>query len=37
MVGYLTNIYCQTVGHLIENLLKKSNAHMPDAPPHSGA
>ena len=35
MVGCLTNIYCSTVGHLIENLLKKSNApHMPDpAPP----
>ena len=33
MVGYLTNIYCPTVGHLIENLLKKSNApHMPDPP-----
>jgi hypothetical protein len=30
MVGHLTNIYCPTVGHLIENLLKKSNApHMP--------
>jgi hypothetical protein len=23
MMGYLTNIYCPTVGHLIENLLKK--------------
>ena len=34
MVGYLTNIYWPTVGHLIENLLKKSNApHMPDPPP----
>jgi hypothetical protein len=38
MVGFLTNIYCPTVGHLIENLLKKSNApvrtpHMPDPPP----
>jgi hypothetical protein len=35
MVGYgLTNIYYPTVGHLIENLLKKSNAPcMPD--PHS--
>jgi hypothetical protein len=34
MVGYLTNIYCPTVGHLIENLLKKSNAlPMPDPPP----
>ena len=33
-VGYLTNIYCPTVGHLIENLLKKSNAPpMPDPPP----
>ena len=33
MVGYLTNIYCPTVGHLIENLLKKSNApHMSDPP-----
>jgi hypothetical protein len=32
-VGYLTNIYCPTVGHLIENLLKKSNAPpMPDPP-----
>jgi hypothetical protein len=31
MVGYLTNIYCPTVGHLIENLLKKSNA--PPMPP----
>jgi hypothetical protein len=31
MVVYLTNIYCPTVGHLIENLLKKSNApHMPN-------
>jgi hypothetical protein len=31
MLGYLTNIYCPTVGHLIENLLKKSNAlHMSD-------
>ena len=31
MVGYLTNIYCPTVGHLIENLIKKSNApHMSD-------
>jgi hypothetical protein len=30
MVGCLTNIYYLTVGHLIENLLKKSNApHMP--------
>jgi hypothetical protein len=28
MVGHLTNIYCPTVGHLIENLLKKSNAHL---------
>ena len=38
MVGYLTNIYCPTVGHLIENLLKKSNAPpMPDPPPPSGA
>ena len=35
--GHLTNIYCPTVGHLIENLLKKSNAPpMPDPPP-SGA
>jgi hypothetical protein len=34
MVGYLTNIYCPTVGHLIENLLKKTNAPpMPDTPP----
>jgi hypothetical protein len=33
MVGYLTNIYCPTVGHLIDNLLKKSNAPpMPDPP-----
>ena len=33
MVGYLTNIYCPTVGHLIENLIKKSNApHMSDTP-----
>jgi hypothetical protein len=33
MVGCLTNIYCPTVGHLIENLLKKSNApHMLDPP-----
>jgi hypothetical protein len=33
IVGYLTNIYCPTVGHLIENLLKKSNApHMSDPP-----
>ena len=32
--GHLTNIYCPTVGHLIENLLKKSNAPpMPDPPP----
>jgi hypothetical protein len=31
MVGHLTNIYCPTVGHLIENLLKKSNA--PPMPP----
>jgi hypothetical protein len=31
MVGYLTNIYCPMVGHLIENFLKKSNAPpMPD-------
>jgi hypothetical protein len=31
--GYLTNIYFLMVGHLIENLLKKSNApHMPDPP-----
>jgi hypothetical protein len=37
MVGYLTNIYCPTVGHLIENLLKKSNAPpMPDSPPPLG-
>jgi hypothetical protein len=29
----LTNIYCPTVGHLIENLLKKSNAPpMPNPP-----
>ena len=34
MVGHLTNSYCPTVGHLIENLLKKSNAPpMPDPPP----
>ena len=34
MVGHLTNIYCPTVGHLIENLVKKSNAPlMPDPPP----
>jgi hypothetical protein len=34
MVGHLTNIYCPTVGHLIENLLKKSNAPpMPDPLP----
>ena len=34
MVWCLTNIYCSTVGHLIENLLKKSNApHMPDPAP----
>ena len=34
MVGYLTNIYCPMVGHLIENLLKKPNApHMPVPPP----
>jgi hypothetical protein len=33
MVGYLTNIYCPTVGHWIENLLKKSNAPpVPDPP-----
>ena len=38
MVWHLTNIYCLTVGHLIENLLKKSNAPpMPDPPPPSGA
>ena len=38
MAGYLTNIYCPTVGHLIENWLKKSNAPpMPDPPPPSGA
>jgi hypothetical protein len=30
-IKYLTNIYCPTVGHLIENLLKKSNA--PPMPP----
>ena len=39
MVGHLTNIYCPTMGHLIENLLKKSNAPPmsdPDPPP-SGA
>jgi hypothetical protein len=36
MVGHLTKIDCPTVGHLIENLLKKSNAPpMPDPP--SGA
>jgi hypothetical protein len=36
MVGYFTNIYCPTVGHLIENWLKKSNAPpMPNPPPHS--
>jgi hypothetical protein len=36
--GYLTNIYCPTVGHLIENLLKISNAPtMFDPPPPSGA
>ena len=34
MVGHLTNIYCPTVRHLFENLLKKSNAPpMPDPPP----
>ena len=32
-MGHLTNIYCPTVGHLIENVLKKSNAPpMPDPP-----
>ena len=37
MVGYLTNIYCPTVGHLIDNFLKKSNAPpMPDPPPPLG-
>jgi hypothetical protein len=37
MVGCLTNIYL-TVGHLIENLLKKLNApHMYDPTPLSGA
>ena len=37
MVGYLTNIYCPTVGHLIENWLKKSNdPPMPDPPPPLG-
>jgi hypothetical protein len=37
MVGCLTNIYYLTVGHLIENLLKKSNAsHMPDPAPSLG-
>ena len=33
MVGHLTNIYCPTVGHLIENFLKKSNAPPMPAPP----
>jgi hypothetical protein len=33
MVGYLTNIYCPTVGHLIENLIKKSNAPQMSDPP----
>jgi hypothetical protein len=34
MVGHLINIYCPTVGHLIENSLKKSNdPPMPDPPP----
>ena len=38
MGGCLTNIYYLTVGHLIENLLKKSKApHMPDPNPLSGA
>jgi hypothetical protein len=38
MVGFLTNVYYLTVGHLIENLLKISNApHMPDHAPLSGA
>jgi hypothetical protein len=37
MVGHLTNSYCPTVGHLIENLLKKSNTPpMPDPPPPWG-
>jgi hypothetical protein len=37
MVGHLTNIYCPTVGHLIENLVKNSNAPpMPDPPPPLG-
>ena len=37
MVGCLTNIYYLTVRHLIENLLKKSNApHMPDPAPSLG-
>ena len=37
MVWHLTNIYCLTVGHLIENLLKKSNAPpMPNPPPPLG-
>jgi hypothetical protein len=35
MVGCLTNIYCSTVGHLIENLLNAP--HMPDPAPLSGA
>jgi hypothetical protein len=38
MVWHLTNIYCPTVGHLIENLLKKSNAPTYARPlPPSGA
>ena len=37
MVWHLTNIYCLTVGHLIENLLKKSNAPPMPNPPPSGA
>ena len=37
MVLHLTNIYCLTVGHLIENWLKKSNAPPMPNPPPSGA
>jgi hypothetical protein len=33
MVGYLTNIYCPTVGHLIENLLKNQMPHLCPTPP----
>jgi hypothetical protein len=37
MVGHSTNIYCPTVGRLIENLLKKSSApRMPEPTPLNG-